>query len=158
MRKATLDLNSRGSFVDDLNSKPGIVMCRDALLHRSHEIQPAFFYDSAGKSNFFCFFFLFFSMFRTCAWHQSSAGSSARVPRTGPGTSAKYRSGDIARFSLCDFLFTERARLQRKLRRWTVQHLRPNDSQAYLLGLLAKIKCSICSYQLNLWYVAHGVT
>ena len=30
--------------------------------------------------------------------------------------------------------------------------------QAYLLGLLAKIKCSICSYQLNLWYVAHGVT
>ena len=25
--------------------------------------------------------------------------------------------------------------------------------QAYLLGLLAKIKCSICSYQLNLWYV-----
>ena len=43
MRTATLDLNSRGSFVDDLNSKPGIVMCRDALLHRSHEIQPAFF-------------------------------------------------------------------------------------------------------------------
>ena len=25
--------------------------------------------------------------------------------------------------------------------------------QSYLLGLLAKIKCSICSYQLNLWYV-----
>ena len=30
--------------------------------------------------------------------------------------------------------------------------------ESYLLGLLAKIKCSICSYQLNLWYVAHGVT
>ena len=29
---------------------------------------------------------------------------------------------------------------------------------SYLLGLLAKIKCSICSYQLNLWYVTHGVT
>ena len=28
--------------------------------------------------------------------------------------------------------------------------------QAYLLGLLAKIKCSICSYQLNLWYLLHG--
>ena len=26
---------------------------------------------------------------------------------------------------------------------------------AYLLGLLAKIKCSICSYQLNLWYGGH---
>ena len=33
-----------------------------------------------------------------------------------------------------------------------------NAVQSYLLGLLAKIKCSICSYQLNLWYVAHGVT
>ena len=42
MRTATLDLSSRGSFVDDLNSKPGIVMRRDALLHRSREIQPAF--------------------------------------------------------------------------------------------------------------------
>ena len=26
---------------------------------------------------------------------------------------------------------------------------------SYLLGLLAKIKCSICSYQLNLWYEDH---
>ena len=33
-----------------------------------------------------------------------------------------------------------------------------NGGESYLLGLLAKIKCSICSYQLNLWYVAHGVT
>ena len=60
MRTATLDLNSRGSFVDDLNSKPGIVMCRDALLHRSHEIQPAFF-DSEKKEfiPFFLFYFFF---------------------------------------------------------------------------------------------------
>ena len=57
VRTATLDLNSRGSFVDDLNSKPGIVMCRDALLHRSHEIQPAFF-DLERKA--FAFFFIFF--------------------------------------------------------------------------------------------------
>ena len=60
MRTAKLDLNSRGSFVDDLNSKPGIVMCRDALLHRSHEIQPAFF-DSVTKNlEFFQIFFHFF--------------------------------------------------------------------------------------------------
>ena len=59
MRTATLDLNSRGSFVDDLNSKPGIVMRRDALLHRSHEIQPAFF-DSEKKEIHFSFFLLFF--------------------------------------------------------------------------------------------------
>ena len=60
MRTATLDLNSRGSFVDDLNSKPGIVMCRDALLHRSHEIQPAF-YDSEKKFLHRAFFsFIFF--------------------------------------------------------------------------------------------------
>ena len=59
VRTATLDLNSRGSFVDDLNSKPGIVMCRDALLHRSHEIQPAFF-DSEIKRTFCSFLFLLF--------------------------------------------------------------------------------------------------
>ena len=27
-----------------------------------------------------------------------------------------------------------------------------------LLGLLAKIKCSICSYQLNIWYESHGLS
>ena len=64
MRTATLDLNSRGSFVDDLNSKPGIVMCRDALLHRSHEIQPAFF-RFGEKANFFAFF----SFFGIGTWH-----------------------------------------------------------------------------------------
>ena len=47
---------------------------------------------------------------------------------------------------------------KRKLHVATVLNRRANDAQAYLLGLLAKIKCSICSYQLNLWYVAHGVT
>ena len=29
------------------------------------------------------------------------------------------------------------------------------ETRSYLLGLLAKIKCSICSYQLNLWYGGH---
>jgi hypothetical protein len=33
--------------------------------------------------------------------------------------------------------------------------LRRLFSYSYLLGLLAKIKCSICSYQLNLWYGFH---
>ncbi len=63
VRTATLDLNSRGSFVDDLNSKPGIVMCRDALLHRSHEIQPAFFDSEWEKLIFFQFFSFFFHFF-----------------------------------------------------------------------------------------------
>ena len=27
---------------------------------------------------------------------------------------------------------------------------------SYLLGLLAKIKCSICSYQCENWYLLHG--
>ena len=61
MRTATLDLNSRGSFVDDLNFKPGIVMCRDALLHRSHEIQPAFFDSEMKKKVFLDYLFSFFS-------------------------------------------------------------------------------------------------
>ena len=64
VRTATLDLNSRGSFVDDLNSKPGIVMCRDALLHRSHEIQPAFFDSASKKLNFFSFFIFLFLFFQ----------------------------------------------------------------------------------------------
>ena len=68
MRTATLDLNSRGSFVDDLNSKPGIVMCRDALLHRSHEIQPAFF-RFGEKANFFAFFSSFLTNFGIGTWH-----------------------------------------------------------------------------------------
>ena len=67
MRTATLDLNSRGSFVDDLNSKPGIVMCRDALLHRSHEIQPEFF-DSEKKQICLLFFFVF-TNFGIGTWH-----------------------------------------------------------------------------------------
>ena len=68
MRTATLDLNSRGSFVDDLNAMPGIVMCRDALLHRSHEIQPAH-YDSELKKELQVSFFqllIFFSVLGTC--------------------------------------------------------------------------------------------
>ena len=75
MRKATLDLNSRGSFVDDLNSKPGIVMCRDALLHRSHEIQPAFF--DSDKKRFFLFWkFLFFHFFFfLSAWQVRGTGA-----------------------------------------------------------------------------------
>ena len=61
MRTATLDLNSRGSFVDDLNSKPGIVICRDALLHRSDEIQPAFSdLERKNKNLIFLFFFVSF--------------------------------------------------------------------------------------------------
>ena len=64
VRTATLDLGSRGSFVDDLNSKPGIVIRRDALLHRSDEIQPAFFdseeKESFSKASLFSFFFFFF--------------------------------------------------------------------------------------------------
>ena len=77
VRTATLDLNSRGSFVDDLNSKPGIVMCRDALLHRSHEIQPAFF-DSEIKNFSFIrkfFFSSFFFIYQvTGVWHLPSRG------------------------------------------------------------------------------------
>ncbi len=29
-------------------------------------------------------------------------------------------------------------------------------SNSYLLGLLAKIKCSICSYQCENWYLLYG--
>ena len=32
----------------------------------------------------------------------------------------------------------------------------PKHSSSSLLGLLAKIKCSICSYQFNIWYGVHS--
>ncbi len=31
----------------------------------------------------------------------------------------------------------------------------PADCRLSLLGLMAKIKCSICSYQFNIWYAGH---
>jgi hypothetical protein len=33
----------------------------------------------------------------------------------------------------------------------------PRVQSSYLLGLLAKIKCSICSYQCENWYPPTGV-
>ena len=70
MRTATLDLNSRGSFVDDLNSRPGIVMCRDSLLDRSHEIQPA---SSDSEKRFFLFSLFFVALQGTCLCQVLSA-------------------------------------------------------------------------------------
>ena len=64
----------------DLNSKPGIVMCRDALLHRSHEIQPAFF--DSEKDNFyelFFFLFIFFAKSGTSLFQVSSGRICVRI-------------------------------------------------------------------------------
>ena len=68
--------------------------------------------------------------------------------------------------------FTVTANLWYNLRqsRWLLP-LKPNAMKCFiavdimlrstsvvsLLGLLAKIKCSICSYQFNIWYTAHRV-
>ncbi len=81
MRTATLDLNSRGSFVDDLNFRPGIVMCRDALLHRSHEIQPASFDSEMNIS----VFYLFFLIATRCVRRTLRALASGRSPFTRAG-------------------------------------------------------------------------
>ena len=112
-------------------------MCRDALLHRSHEIQPAFF-DQELKFIKLNFFFIFFSVLRTslcftttghCEFAQVGVGKTQRVPN-----------------------------LLQKINKLHLLKRVCYSGESYLLGLLAKIKCSICSYQLNLWYVAHGVT
>ena len=113
-------------------------MCRDALLHRSHEIQPAFFDQELKfiKLNFFFFFFfcalkdLFgFYQLCCCGFAQVGVGKTQRVPN-----------------------------LLQKINKLHLLKRVCYSGESYLLGLLAKIKCSICSYQLNLWYVAHGVT
>ena len=111
-------------------------MCRDALLHRSHEIQPAFF-DQELKfiSNEFLFHFfcalrdLFVFYQLGCEFAQVGVGKTQRVPN-----------------------------LLQKINKLHLLKRVCYSGESYLLGLLAKIKCSICSYQLNLWYVAHGVT
>ena len=110
-------------------------MCRDALLHRSHEIQPAFF-DQELK---FIYEFLFHFFFRSkdlfgfyqlgCEFAQVGVGKTQTVPN-----------------------------LLQKINKLHLLKRVCYSGESYLLGLLAKIKCSICSYQLNLWYVAHGVT
>ena len=51
------------------------------------------------------------------------------------------------------FLFPKTFAPARKSPRLRLFSSQSNALQSYLLGLLAKIKCSICSYQLNLWYV-----
>ena len=38
---------------------------------------------------------------------------------------------------------------------WAFAYLKKKQSHAYLLGLLAMIKCSICSYQSDIWYTDH---
>ena len=112
-------------------------MCRDALLHRSHEIQPAFF-DQELKFIKLNFFFIFFCALKDlfgfyqlccCGFAQVGVGKTQRVPN-----------------------------LLQKINKLHLLKRVCYSGESYLLGLLAKIKCSICSYQLNLWYVAHGVT
>ena len=41
---------------------------------------------------------------------------------------------------------------------WAIMKLLPypRSSKLSLLGLMAKIKCSICSYQFNIWYAGHS--
>ena len=53
-------------------------MCRDALLHRSHEIQPAF-YDSEKKSIFLLFFsfFYFYEVKELCVARRFGRGKNA---------------------------------------------------------------------------------
>ena len=42
---------------------------------------------------------------------------------------------------------------------WSSPSRRPNSRflPLSLLGLMAKIKCSICSYQFNIWYAGHSL-
>ena len=112
-------------------------MCRDALLHRSHEIQPAFFdqelkfISNEFHFHFFCAVKDLFGFYQLCCceFAQVGVGKTQTVPN-----------------------------LLQKINKLHLLKRVCYSGESYLLGLLAKIKCSICSYQLNLWYVAHGVT
>ena len=92
------------------------------------------------KRNSFLFFsFIFFYAPGTCPW---SGPCRTHGWRGGPAQPPRHQLACAQKRSY------GRACWRRKR----------TEGSSYLLGLLAKIKCSICSYQLNLWYVAHGVT
>ena len=59
-------------------------------------------------------------------WHMNTRSVPRRVPQ----------------FKRCSVAVVSSTAVHKPWRGWAV----------YLLGLLAKIKCSICSYQLNIWY------
>ena len=85
-------------------------MCRDALLHRSHEIQPAF-YDSEKKLSHSFFFIFFFLLFVETVRGTVDLGSPLAQA---PGFGARSGSGNCAQapgFAL---------RLEAKLRWWPV--------------------------------------
>ena len=141
-----------GSFVDDLKPNRVLYGVRAALLQRSLEIQPAFSTIRFRILLSLCilfFYFAFFSLF---------FGPSERFGLLAPQNGFFGGLGAVTGFG--GFLLAYRKEKNHKGVPGGAPVLAPGAalSKAYLLGLLAKIKCSICSYQLNLWYVAHGVT
>ena len=137
------------SFVDDLKPNRVLYGVRAALLQRSLEIQPAFFTIRYTVRIVFCVVFcILFSIF-LCQMRAVRPPKAILVGKK--MTWAIF--GEIFFFWVGIYPTNKAVARQNPL-------LAPGwpSSKAYLLGLLAKIKCSICSYQLNLWYVAHGVT
>ena len=59
--------------------------------------------------------------------------------------------GDLYFFSFLKKLFNTPIKINYKS-----NHIVEKTIKSYLLGLLAKIKCSICSYQCENWYLSYG--
>jgi len=75
-------------------------MCRDALLHRAHEIQPAFYDSEKDKTRFFLFYFFHFLIFifsRTSLFLEPELGFSDFFCQLRPFLGAVYTSVGRAR-------------------------------------------------------------
>ncbi len=80
---------------------------------------------------------------RTRIHHPSSCHFTLGPPRK---DSVAARKKEVGPTSICQRSFA-----------WSRLQNRISLSSSYLLGLLAKIKCSICSNQLNLWFSMHSI-
>ena len=97
--------------------------------------------------------------------HTASRSEAARRPRARRGCAARERAGERRARVSAVIRAERRPRGRPTLSAGTTptRHVaagrfkRPpfHGSVFTLLGLLAKIKCSICSYQFDLWYAGH---
>ena len=120
-----------------------------------------------NNKNLLFFHFYFFAEFGTSlfqvlsAWHGTTTLGWVAVPKPAGSTTRGWVAVPMPRGFVCFRFFAAETPWMDLLANFArAKLLKPagHGGESYLLGLLAKIKCSICSYQLNLWYVAHGVT
>ena len=127
--------------------------------NRTPQIEPRWFKPLENDSILIIFFVLPVLLLERGAVTQHAA-MDQHVQTDSVGSRSDDDPGRVLTFCCCCCCFCSTEQTKTTARKG-FDH-RPGISSLvcrchpYLLGLLAKIKCSICSYQLNLWYLLHG--